>query len=67
MENNLRRLRKQKRMSQIALQMATGIDPALLSKYENGRRLPPDGYADYIERFLSCEYWLHIVQNKRRG
>ena len=27
-------------MTQIALQMATGIDQAILSKYENGQRVP---------------------------
>lgn len=41
MENNLKLLRKQKRLTQIALQMHTGIDQALLSKFESGKRLPP--------------------------
>lgn len=41
MENNLRKLRKDKKMTQIALQMATGIEQALLSKFENGERIPP--------------------------
>lgn len=40
METNLKLLRKKKRMTQIALQMATGIDQALLSKFEAGKRLP---------------------------
>lgn len=41
MKNNLRKLRKDKKMTQIALQMATGIEQALLSKFENGERVPP--------------------------
>lgn len=40
MDNNLRLLRKQRKLSQIAVQMHTGIDQALLSKFEAGKRLP---------------------------
>lgn len=41
MQNNLRKLRKEKGLSQIAMQMQTGIEQALISKYENGERVPP--------------------------
>ncbi len=41
MKNNLKKLRKEKGMTQIAVQMATGIEQALLSKFENGERVPP--------------------------
>jgi len=41
MQNNLRKLRKEKGLSQIAVQMQTGIEQALISKYENGVRVPP--------------------------
>lgn len=41
MKNRLRELRKSRKMTQIALQMATGVEQALLSKYENGSRIPP--------------------------
>ena len=41
MNNNLRKLRKARRLTQIALQMQTGIEQALLSKFENGDRIPP--------------------------
>jgi len=37
----LRKLRKEKKMTQVALQIATGIEQALLSKYETGERIPP--------------------------
>ena len=41
MQNRLKILRKSKGYTQIALQMQTGIEQALLSKYENGERVPP--------------------------
>ena len=41
MKNNLKALRKSRGLTQIALQMKTGIEQALLSKYENGERVPP--------------------------
>ena len=39
--NNLKKLRLESELTQIALQMKTGIDQALLSKFENGERIPP--------------------------
>lgn len=41
MKNNLRKLRKERGLTQIALQMQTGIEQALLSKFETGERIPP--------------------------
>lgn len=41
MKNNLRKLRKEQTLTQVALQMHTGIEQALLSKYETGERVPP--------------------------
>ena len=41
MTNNLRKLRKEHKLTQIALQMKTGIEQSLLSKYETGERIPP--------------------------
>jgi len=41
MQNNLRKLRKENNLTQVALQMQTGIEQALLSKFENGERIPP--------------------------
>lgn len=41
LDNNLRKLRKERKLTQIALQMQTGIEQALLSKYETGERVPP--------------------------
>ena len=41
MESRLKILRIQKNKTQLNIQIATGIDQALLSKYESGKRLPP--------------------------
>ena len=41
MKNNLKLLRKNRGYTQIALQMKTGIEQALLSKFETGERVPP--------------------------
>ena len=41
MKNNLKKLRLERSLTQIALQMKTGIDQALISKYEKGERIPP--------------------------
>ncbi len=41
MKNNLKLLRKKAGYTQIAVQMKTGIEQALLSKFENGERIPP--------------------------
>ena len=41
MQNRLRELRKSRKCTQISIQMQTGIEQALLSKYETGERIPP--------------------------
>ena len=41
MQNRLKALRKSRGYTQISLQMQTGIEQALLSKFENGERVPP--------------------------
>ena len=41
MENSLKQLRKSRGYTQISVQMRTGIEQALLSKFENGERIPP--------------------------
>lgn len=60
MKNNLRKLRKDKKLTQVALQMKTGIEQALLSKFENGERIPPTetlvSLADFYD--VSIDYIL---------
>ncbi len=41
MSNRLKELRKNAGLTQISLQMKTGIEQPLLSKFENGERIPP--------------------------
>lgn len=41
MRNRLRELRKSRGYTQVSLQMQTGIEQALLSKFENNERIPP--------------------------
>lgn len=41
MENRLKILRKSRGYTQVSVQMQTGIEQALLSKFENGERIPP--------------------------
>ena len=54
-------------MTQIALQMATGIEQALLSKYETGERLPPTDtllrLADFFD--VSIDYLLCRTDNPK--
>ena len=52
MKTNLKKLRKDKGLTQIALQMATGIEQALLSKFENGERVPPTETLMHLRIFI---------------
>ena len=65
METNLRQLRKKHGLSQIALQMQTGIDQALLSQFETGKRIPPTDtlmiLADFYD--VSIDYILKRTDN----
>ena len=67
MKNNLRSLRKEKKLTQIALQMKTGIEQALLSKYETGERIPPTDtlliLADFYD--VSIDYILCRTDNPK--
>ncbi len=67
MENNLRVLRKRRGLSQVAVQMATGIEQALLSKYENGRRVPPTETLMILSDFydVSIDYILKRTGNPK--
>ncbi len=65
MRNNLRLLRKKKGYTQIAVQMKTGIEQALLSKFENEERIPPTEtlvkLADFYD--VSIDYILCRTDN----
>lgn len=65
MKNNLKLLRKSKGYTQIALQMKTGIEQALLSKFENGERTPPTETLIRLADFygVSIDYILCRTEN----
>lgn len=65
MKNNLKLLRKNKGYTQIAVQMKTGIEQALLSKFENGERIPPTETLIKLADFynVSIDYILCRTQN----
>lgn len=66
MENNLKKLRKEKGLTQISLQMKTGIEQALLSKFENGERVPPTETLIKLAEFygVSIDYILCRTDKK---
>lgn len=67
MDNNLRKLRKERKLTQVELQMRTGIEQSLLSKFENGERIPPTEtliiLADFYQ--VSVDYILCRTDNPR--
>ena len=67
MDNNLRRLRQEHKLTQISLQMQTGIEQALLSKYETGERVPPTETLMLLADFynVSIDYILCRTENPK--
>ncbi len=67
MKNNLKKLRKSRGYTQIAVQMKTGIEQALLSKFENGERTPPTETLVRLADFygVSIDYILCRTDNPK--
>lgn len=65
MRNNLHKLRRERGLTQIGLQMKTGIEQALLSKYETGDRIPPTDALIILADFygVSIDYILCRTDN----
>ena len=65
MKNRLRKLRKEKNLTQIGVQMKTGIEQALLSKYETGERIPTTDALIILADFygVSIDYILCRTDN----
>ena len=67
MINRLKELRFYKEKTQLQVQMETGIEQALLSKYENGVRVPPTEtliiLADYYD--VSMDYIMGRTDNPK--
>ena len=60
MKTRLKELRAAKKLTQMAVMRQTGIEQALLSKYENGSRTPPTETAIRLADFygVSLDYML---------
>lgn len=65
MQTNLRKLRKERGLTQLSLQMKTGIEQALISKYETGERIPPTDTLVILADFfgVSIDYILCRTDN----
>lgn len=61
----LKELRKNKNISQIKLQMETGIEQALISKYENNVRIPTTEALIVLANYfnVSIDYLLYRTNN----
>ena len=64
MQNRLKALRKSRGYTQVSLQMQTGIEQALLSKFENGERVPPTETLLRLANFynVSIDYILYRTE-----
>ena len=65
MKNNLKILRLNAGLTQISLQMKTGIEQSLHSKFENGERIPPTDTLITLADFygVSIDYILCRTEN----
>ena len=56
----MRKLRKRRNLTQLSLQMQTGIEQALISKFERGERTPPTETLFLLAEFygVSIDYIL---------
>lgn len=64
---NLRRLRLKKHMTQVALQMETGIPQGALSKYERGAALPTPDNLMLLARYFhtSMDYLMGLTDEEK--
>lgn len=67
MKTNLKKLRTERGLTQVALQMQTGIDQALISKFESGERIPPTDVLLQLADFygVSIDYILCRTENPK--
>ena len=65
MDTKLRQLRKERKLTQVELQMRTGIEQSLLSKFENGDRIPSTETLITLADFynVSIDYILCRTEN----
>lgn len=67
MKNNLKKLRITAGYTQLVVQMKTGIEQALISKYENEERTPPTETLLILAEFynVSIDYILCRTDNPK--
>ncbi len=65
MHTRLKDLRKKRGLTQISLQMQTGIEQSLISKFESGERTPPTETLMILADFynVSIDYILYRTEN----
>lgn len=68
MGKNLKKLRKERGLTQISMQMHTGIEQALISKYESGDRVPPTDTLILLADFFgtNIDYLLDRTDNPQK-
>lgn len=66
-ENRLRSLRLQKKLTQVTVQLETGIEQTLISKYERGERIPPTDSLMILARFYhtSMDYIMGLTDEPK--
>ena len=65
MDHKLKKLRKQRKLTQVELQMRTGIEQSFHSKFENGEHVPPTETSVTLADFyqVSIEYIICRTEN----
>ena len=65
--NHLKKLRLEKGLTQLSLQMQTGIEQSLISKYESGERVPPTETLMLLADFLhtSMDYIMERTEERK--
>lgn len=66
-ENRLKALRKRRRLTQITVQLETGIEQTLISKYERGERVPPTDTLIVLAKYYgtSTDYILGLTDTEK--
>lgn len=66
-ENRLKSLRLQKKLTQVTVQLETGIEQTLISKYERGERIPPTDSLIILARFYhtSMDYIMGLTDEPK--
>lgn len=66
-QNRLKSLRTQRKITQVTVQVETGIEQTLISKYERGERVPPTESLMVLARFYgtSMDYIMGLTDEPK--